>query len=206
MASTPPPAPSTDTGTRSATSLAERVSQLEQQLQRLDSIQREVDALRKNTPRSNKVALVLVSGELDKVLASLIIASTAASMGMDVSIFFSFWGINVLKERRVIEHKALLEKMIDIMTPVGPENMPVSQMNMLGAGAALLKRMMKEKDVISAAELLDVARESGVKLRVCSMTMQVMGIRREELITEIDEVGAAAYIQDASQAGVTLFI
>ncbi len=206
MASTTPPAPDAATGSGSTAALAERVGRLEQQLQRLESIQREVDALRNSTPRSDKVALVLFSGELDKVLASLIIASTAASMGMDVSIFFSFWGINVLKEKRVIEHKALLEKMIDIMTPVGPENMPVSQMNMLGAGAALLKRMMKEKEVISAKELLDVARESGVTLHVCSMTMQVMGIRKEELITDIDEVGAATYIQHASQAGLTLFI
>ena len=126
--------------------------------------------------------------------ASLIIASTAASMSMEVEIFFTFWGINVLKEKRIIENKDLLEKMIDIMTPAGPEGMPVSQMNMLGAGAALLKRMMKEKDVISANELLDVARESGVKLNVCSMTMEVMGIRKEELITDIEEVGAASYI------------
>jgi peroxiredoxin family protein len=152
------------------------------------------------------VSLILFSGELDKVLASLIIASTAASMGMEVSVFFTFWGINVLKEKRIIEHKALLEKMIDIMTPVGPDDMPVSQMNMLGAGAALLKRMMKDKHVIAAHELLDVARESGVKLHVCSMTMQVMGLRKEELITEIDEVGAAAYVQEASRAGLTLFI
>lgn len=206
MTSTIPAATSAKTEAESTASLAERVSQLEQELKRLDSIQQEVDTLRANVPRTDKVALVLFSGELDKVLASLIIASTAASMGMEVSIFFTFWGINVLKEKRIIEHKALLEKMIDIMTPVGPESMPVSQMNMLGAGAALLKRMMKEKDVITANELLDVARESGVKLHVCSMTMQVMGIRREELITDIDEVGAAAYIQDASQSGLTLFI
>jgi peroxiredoxin family protein len=103
-------------------------------------------------------------------------------------------------------HKALLEKMIDIMTPAGPEGMPVSQMNMPGAGAALLKRMMKEKDVISAHELLGAAQESGVKMNVCSMTMQVMGIKKEELVHDIELIGAAGYITEATRQGLTLFI
>jgi peroxiredoxin family protein len=206
MASDISPEPGSTADNSETALIRERISRLEQELQRLDNIQKEVNELRENTPRCDKVALVLFSGELDKVLASLIIASTAASMGMEVEVFFTFWGINVLKERRVIEHKALLEKMIDIMTPAGPEGMPVSQMNVLGAGAALLKRMMKDKNVISAHELLEVARESGVKLHVCSMTMQVMGIKKEELMTDIEEVGAASYVRNASRAGLTLFI
>lgn len=206
MASDIPSESGTTGGDTEAASIRERISRLEKELQRLDNIQQEVNALRENTPRCDKVALVLFSGELDKVLASLIIASTAASMGMEVEVFFTFWGINVLKERRLIEHKALLEKMIDIMTPVGPDGMPVSQMNVLGAGAVMLKRMMKEKNIISAHELLEVARESGVKLHVCSMTMQVMGIKKEELMTDIEEVGAATYVRNASRAGLTLFI
>lgn len=188
-------------------SLEERIARLEQELQQLDTLREEVNELHKAAEsRSNKVTLVLFSGELDKVFASLIIATTAASMDMDVTVFFTFWGINVLKEKRIIEHKELLEKMIDIMTPAGPEGMPVSQMNMLGAGAALLKRMMKEKDVISAHELLEAAQESGVKMNVCSMTMQVMGIKKEELVHDIELIGAAGYIAEATRSGLTLFI
>ena len=136
------------------------------------------------------MTLLVFSGELDKVLAGLMIAATAASLGMSVTVFFTFWGLNVLKEKRSYSGKDIKERMIDMMTPTGPGNMGVSQMNMLGAG-----RMM-----------LDIARESGVRLVACSMTMQVMGIRESELTDDIEIAGAASYLMDASRSGCTLFI
>ncbi len=93
-----------------------------------------------------------------------------------------------------------------MMTPTGPGSMGVSQMNMLGAWRTMLKQMMRDKDIVSAEELLDIARDSGVRLVACSMTMQVMGIRGEELGSGIEIAGAASYLVDASHSGCTLFI
>ena len=184
------------TRTTKELSLEERVTELEKKVERLGEL----------TPRSDKITLLIFSGELDKVLAGLIIATTAASLDKEVTVFFSFWGINVLKEKRVLENKALMDKMIDILTPTGADHMGVSQMNMLGAGAAMLKRMMKDKGVIGVQELLEIAKESEVKLVACSMTLQVMGIREEELTDHVEVGGAATYLEDASHSGVTLFI
>ena len=173
---------------------------------RLEQFEHRLRQIEETAPRSDKVTLLVFSGELDKVLAGLMIATTAASLGMEVTVFFTFWGINVLKEKRSFSGKGVKERMIDIMTPTGPESMGVSQLNMLGAGRTMLKQMMKEKDVVSAEELLDIAKESGVKLVACSMTMQVMGIRDEELTDDIEVAGAASYLVDASRSGCTLFI
>ncbi len=174
--------------------------------QRLEDLEAQVGRLEASAPRADKVTLLVFSGELDKVLAGLMIATTAVSMGMEVTVFFTFWGLNVLKERRTYSGKDIKERMIDMMTPTGPGSMGVSQLNMLGAGRAMLKQMMKEKDVISAEELLVIARESGVRLVACSMTMQVMGIKESELTDEIEIAGAASYLVDASRSGCTLFI
>jgi peroxiredoxin family protein len=177
-------------------SLEERIANLEQELLHL----------RETAPRADKATLLIFSSDLDKVLAGLVIATTAASMGIEVTCFFTFWGLNVLKERRVYEGKAVMERMIDLMTPAGPGHMGVSRMNMGGAGAAMLKHMMKGKKVLSGDEFLQLAKECGVRLIACSMSMDVMGIRAEELTGGIEVGGAAAYLGEASRSGVTLFI
>jgi peroxiredoxin family protein len=178
------------------TSTEQRIADLELRLEQLEA----------SVPRADKVTLLVFSGELDKVLAGLMIATTAASLGMSVTVFFIFWGLNVLKEKRTYTGKDIKERMIDLMTPAGPAGMNVSQLNMLGAGRVMLKMMMKDKDVVSAAELLEIAKESGVKLMACSMTMQVMGIKEDELTSGIEVAGAASYLVDASRSGCTLFI
>ena len=174
--------------------------------ERLDALESELIKLRKETPDANKVTLLLFSGEQDKIMAGLMIAATAASMGQDVTAFFTFWGINALKEKRLYSGKDLKEKMIDMMTPAGASHMGVSQLNMLGMGAMMLKQMMKDKNIVSVEELLSLCKESGVRIVACSMTMQVMGIRAEELAPDIEVAGAASYLNEASHSGCTLFI
>ncbi len=174
--------------------------------QRVSLLEQELAQLRRTVPDANKVTLLVFSGDQDKALAGLLIATTAASMGMDVTLFFTFWGINVLKQKRVYSGKDIKEKMIDFMTPAGAGHMGVSKLNMLGMGANMLQQMMKDKNVVSAEELLDLARESGVHMIACSMTMQVMGIKLEELVDGIEVAGAASYLQNASHSGCTLFI
>lgn len=173
---------------------------------RLARLEASLERLRETTPRSDKVTLLFFSGEQDKVLAGLMIAATAASLGMEVTAFFTFWGLNALKERRLYAGKGLKERMIDWMTPTGPGAMGVSQMNMLGAGAMMLKQMMKEKGVASAEELLALAREAGVKIVACSQTMQVMDIQQAELCSGIEIAGAPSYLVEAARSGCTLFI
>ncbi|MEE9421997.1 MAG: DsrE/DsrF/DrsH-like family protein [Gammaproteobacteria bacterium] len=174
--------------------------------ERLDALESELIKLRKETPDANKVTLLLFSGEQDKIMAGLMIAATAASMGQDVTAFFTFWGINALKEKRLYSGKDLKEKMIDMMTPAGASHMGVSQLNMLGMGAMMLKQMMKDKNIVSVEELLSLCKESRVRIVACSMTMQVMGIRAEELAPDIEVAGAASYLNEASRSGCTLFI
>ncbi len=173
---------------------------------RLEQLEQKVRQLEETAPRTDKVTLLVFSGELDKVLAGLMIATTAASLGMSVTVFFTFWGINVLKERRSYSGKAIKERMIDMMTPAGAGGMNVSQLNMLGAGRMMLKQMMKEKDIVSVDELLEIAKASGVRLVACSMTLQVMGIREDELTDDIEVAGAASYLMDASRSGCPLFV
>lgn len=174
--------------------------------QRVSLLEQELEQLRRTTPDANKVTLLVFSGDQDKALAGLVIATTAASLGMDVTLFFTFWGINVLKQKRVYSGKDIKERMIDFMTPAGASHMGVSKMNMLGMGANMLQQMMKDKNVISADELLELARENSVRIIACSMTLQVMGIKQEELMEGVEVAGAASYLESASRSGCTLFI
>jgi len=174
--------------------------------QRVALLEQELEHVRRTTPDANKVTLLIFSGDQDKALAGLVIATTAASLGMDVTLFFTFWGINVLKQKRLYAGKGIKEKMINFMTPTGAGHMGVSKMNMLGVGANMLQQMMKDRNVVSAEELLSLAQENNVRIIACSMTLQVMGIKLEELMDGIEVAGAASYLESASRSGCTLFI
>jgi len=178
------------------TSRKNRPGQLEQKIHQPEE----------TAPGTDRVTLLVFTAELDRALAGLVIAATAASRGMQVTVFFTFWGINVLKEKHSYSGKVIKERMIDMLTPAGPESMRDYRRTLLGAGRTMLKQMLKEKDVVSAEELLEIARARGVRLVACNMTMQVMGIREEELTRDIEIAGAASYLKDASRSGCTLFI
>lgn len=168
-------------------------------------LKEELDALRERTV-GNRVTVVVFSGDLDRVTAALVIATGAASMGLAVSLFFTFWGLSVVKKERRLAGKNVLEKAFSVMTPAGIGGLGVSKMNFAGAGALMLRKMMKDKDVASVEELFAMAREMGVRMVACTMTMDVMGVREEELIDGIELGGVATYLGDASDSKVTLFI
>lgn len=168
-------------------------------------LKEEIDALRERTT-GNRVTMVVFSGDLDRVMASLVIATGAASMGLDVSMFFTFWGLSVLKKKRRLAGKNLLEKAFSVMTPAGIGGLGVSKMNFAGAGALMLRKMMKDKDVVSVEELFAMAREMGVRIVACTMTMDVMSVTEAELIDNVELGGVATYLGDASDSKVTLFI
>ncbi|WP_070119609.1 CoA-disulfide reductase [Bacillus marinisedimentorum] len=151
--------------------------------------------------------MVVFSGDLDKAIASFIIASGSAAMGKNVTMFFTFWGLNVLrKEQAGPIKKNFMEKMFARLMPRGPGSLPLSKMNMGGMGPRLIRNMMKQKNVDTLEVLMQNALDAGVRIVACSMSMDLMGIKEEELIDGVELGGVAAYLGDAEAAGLNLFI
>lgn len=152
-------------------------------------------------------SLIVFSGDLDKAIASFIIANGAAAMGRNVTMFFTFWGLNILrKETGPSINKTFMEKMFGMMMPRGSKRLGLSRMNMSGLGAKMIRGVMQNKNISSLEELIDQAKENGVKLVACTMSMDVMGIKEEELIDGIEYGGVASYLAEAEESNVNLFI
>jgi peroxiredoxin family protein len=182
--------------------VVERLNALEERLSRLEAQWQHVQ---EELPE-NRASIIVFSGDLDKVLPAFIIATGAAAMGMHVSLFFTFWGLNALKKRRDLSGKGFLEKLFALMTPVGTEGLGVSKMNFFGIGAKLLRTLMKRKQVASLEELAQMAQEMGVKIIACQMSMDVLGLTKDELWDGIEVGGVATFLADATKSRVTLFI
>ncbi|MGE5485264.1 MAG: DsrE/DsrF/DrsH-like family protein [Ignavibacteriales bacterium] len=152
-------------------------------------------------------SIIVFSGDLDKAMAAFIIATGAAAMGSEVTMFFTFWGLNVLRKSGPAGvRKPLLDRLFGWMMPKGPDRLGLSKMNMGGMGAAMMKYVMRRKNVMPLKELIDQARDLGVRMVACTMSMDVMGLRREELIDGLEFAGVASYLGTAEQCGVNLFI
>jgi peroxiredoxin family protein len=157
----------------------------------------------------SKATIVLFSGDLDKALAAFVIANGAAASGWDVTMFFTFWGINVVRDenKKALNKKETVEKMFASMMPKGVDNLKLSQMNMGGMGTGMMKKRMKAKKVSSLGDMIKDAKELDVKFLVCDMSMDIMGLQKSEFIEEIDEiVGVGTYIKESKDANLTLFI
>ncbi len=155
----------------------------------------------------NGVTLVVFNQDMDKALASFIIATGAAAMGKPVTMFFTFWGLNILRrEQSPPIKKGLLESMFGQMMPQGPSQLPLSNMNMGGLGKKMMTYIMRKKNVDSLPTLIQNAQHLGVKIVACSMSMDVMGIRAEELIDGIEIGGVATFLARAQESNVNLFV
>jgi peroxiredoxin family protein len=157
---------------------------------------------------TTKKTIVVFSGELDKVLAAFVIANAAAAMDDEVTMFFTFWGLEVLRKPKKphTEGKSTLQKMFGMMMPRGPRKLHLSHMNFAGVGPKLMRKAMRDQHVLSLEELIATAQEQGVKMVACTMSMDVMGLKPEELIDGLEFAGAAAYLVEADEANVNLFI
>jgi len=152
-------------------------------------------------------SLVVFSGDLDKAIASFIIANGAAAMGRKVTMFFTFWGLNILrKPENVNVKKGFMDKMFSMMMPRGSKKLGLSKMNMAGMGPKMIRMVMKNKNITSLEDLIQDALKSGVRIVACTMSMDVMGITKEELIDGIEYGGVAAYLGAAEESNVNLFI
>jgi peroxiredoxin family protein len=163
---------------------------------------------------TTKKTIILFSGDFDRVMAAFIIANGAAAMGDDVTIFFTFWGLNVLrKDEKALSSgngngskKSTLQSMFGRMMPKGTEHLGLSKMNFAGAGAPLMKKVMKQANAMSLQELVQTAREQEVKFVACTLSMDILGFSEDEMMDDIEYAGVAAYLGEADEANVNLFI
>jgi peroxiredoxin family protein len=173
----------------------------------LAEIRKEIAALRAQVPE-DKAALVVFSGDLDRAIAAFVIATGAAAAGLETTLFFTFWGLSIIKKKNgtAVSKRDLMQKMFAMMTPGSSESLGVSKMNYFGIGATMLRTMMKNQQVSSLEELIEMARELGVRMIGCTMSMDVMGVDKAELFDGIELGGVAAFMGEAARARVSLFI
>ena len=189
-----------DVGELVSVEVARQVAELRKDLER------QIAELRERTPE-DKAAIIVFSGDLDRVLASFVLATGAAAAGLETTMFFTFWGLSVLKKKGAAAGpKGLKERMFAMMTPAGSTSLGTSKLNFFGAGALMLRSMMKDKGIASLEELIGLAKELGVKMTACTMSMDAMGVAKEELADGLEYGGVATFLADAARARVSLFV
>jgi peroxiredoxin family protein len=158
-------------------------------------------------PKTGGLVIFAWSGDLDRVWPTLILANTAAALGRPVTVFFTFWGLfPLVKNDRGITGKNWMQKMLAAMNRGGTAHLKLSKMNFLGMGPAMMKTLAKQYNVASPQELLETARDMGVKLVPCQMTMDLMGLTRDDLIDGIEDPAGAASALAVADGATTLFI
>jgi peroxiredoxin family protein len=182
-------------------------AEVERQLKTLrEEMDAKIAAVRERTV-DDAAAIIVFSDDLDKVLAGFVLATGAAAAGLETSMFFTFWGLAVLKKEGAPGGpKNLTEKVFAMMTPSGPGTLGTSKLDFFGLGAVMLRRMMKDKQIASLEELIAIARDLDVKMIACTMSMDAMGVAKEELVDGLTYGGVATYMADAVRSRVTLFI
>ena len=155
-----------------------------------------------------RITLIVFSGELDKALAAFNLAIGAASMGMEVSMFFTFWGLNVIKRNEgSIKSKGVMRRMLNFMNRGGAKRLHLSKFHMLGMGTWMMKQLMKDDNFPQLDELMAMAKGMGVKFIACTASMGMMGISKEAFIPEVDSfAGVVTYLAEAREGNVNLFI
>jgi len=156
-----------------------------------------------------KLSMIVFSGDLDKHIASMIIATGAAAMGMETVLFYTFWGTAALRDpKKIARGKNLIEKMFGFMLPKGRNKTKLSNMHMAGMGTAMIRDLMKKKNVASLDEMFDIAGQLGVKIVICEMSMDLMGFKLDEMIDypNLEVGGVATFLAHAGESSVQLFI
>lgn len=160
-------------------------------------------ALQKN----NNKSMIVFSNDLDKAIASFIIANGAAAMGRKVTMFFTFWGLNILRKPEAHNvKKDFISRMFGVMMPKGSKKLSLSKMNMAGMGPRMIRYLMNKKDIFSLEALIEQAKSSGIEFVACNMSMDIMGIKKEELIDGVTIGGVASFLGSAEESDMSLFI
>lgn len=157
---------------------------------------------------NKKMNILMFSGDFDKALAALVLANSARELEVEVTMFFAFWGLFLVRdpEKAGSDDKTTYEKMFGRMTPKGPEELPLSRMNMAGLGKQMLLDMMDDDQTPSLTDFLNGARKKGVRFYGCKLSVDVMGFKKEELLPEVEIITAKEYLKDALASDMQLFI
>jgi peroxiredoxin family protein len=179
----------------------------EEMLKQLEDLKKRVGKLEKN--RKDQLSIAIVSGDLDKILATMIISLAAAASDTKVKLFFSFWALSALRDQKKKAHgKDFISKMFGLMLPKGRNKLKLSKMNMMGMGPAMIKFLMRKQNVMSLDEMFKQAAELGIEIIVCEMSMNLMGFKKEEIIDypHLSYAGAATFVAEASESSIQFFI
>ena len=158
--------------------------------------------------KSDRVTIVLLSGDLDRAMAAFIIATGAAAMGMQVTMFFTFWGLNAIRKKGASSSASdWLRRMFGLLNKGGAESLPLSRFHFGGLGTKMMQKVMKQNRMPGVPELMETAMDLGVRFIACTTTMGLMGISKDTLIEGIDQfAGVTTYLAEAKQGSVNLFI
>ena len=164
--------------------------------------------LMRGTGQQEKLSLIVFSGSLDRLIAAFVLATGAAAMGMQVSMFFTFWGTAALRRDSVQVKKTLLERLFGWMLPQGVKKLPLSQMNMAGGGPLMIRYIMKKNGVASVEQMIELSKELGIELNVCTMSMDLLGLKPDELIDYPGRsfCGVAKFLETAAPGKITMFL
>jgi peroxiredoxin family protein len=160
------------------------------------------------TSKPDKVTIVLLSGDMDRAMAAFIIATGAAAMGMQVTVFFTFWGLNTIRRQGAASSaKDWLRRMFGLLNKGGANSLPLSRFHFWGLGTKMMQQVMKQNRMPGVPELMETALDLGVRFIACTTTMGLMGITKDTLIEGIDQfAGVTTYLAEAKQGSVNLFI
>lgn len=179
-------------------------ARLGQQEVRIEALSTSLDGLK----AEERLSLIVFSGNLDRLIAAFVLATGAAAMGMQVSMFFTFWATAALRGQSKSNSKTLLERLLGWMMPRGSRRLPLSQLNAMGCGPIMMRRVMRKKGVASVDELIELAAEMDVEVNVCSMSMDLLGIKTDELrpYPRLAFCGVSKFLEQAAPGKLTMFI
>ena len=182
-------------------------TQLKQVREELEEIKKKITLIENS--RKDQLSIAIVSGDMDKILAAMVISLAAAAMDTKVRLFFSFWALSSLRDnKKRAGGKDFISKMFGIMLPSGRNKLSLSNMNMAGMGPLMIKFLMKKQGVLSLDQMFKEAGELGIEITVCEMSMNLMGFKKEEMIDypHLRFAGAATFVAEANESSMQLFI
>ena len=171
----------------------------------IEKAEQKKTSVQRNT--QNGASFVVFSDDLDKALATFVLANGAASSGKKVTLFFTFWGLNIIKKaEKPSVKKDIVSRMFEMMMPSNSKNLALSKMNMFGIGAKMMRNQMKNKGVASLEQMMKDAQENGVEFVACQMSMDVMGVKKEELLDVVQTGGVATFLEKSDESNLNLFL
>ncbi len=179
---------------------------MENMLEQIQELKDRIEVLENDSPK-DKLSIIVFSGSLDKLIAAFIIATGAAAMGSEVTLFFTFWGTTALRKKFKVK-KDFISRMFGFMLPTGFNQLKLSKLNMAGAGTSLMKHLIKKKNIVTLAELLELSQEMNIKIFICEMSMDLMGMKHEEMVDykNLEYCGVAKFLAEAHESRNSLFI